>query len=161
VELTNINNLPTNAAIKDAFRQQWGFPLYEDRFLYFLNDNFNPKHREEDGWWTRGDRTCDFILRTWFPVREVTFKLLNNPRLENAITVTVEGKTQRIILGPNQRGTLRFAVGNGFQVLESHMYRVKVKAAKGAMPYYENEKSDEKRWLGVFFGLDLVAAPAK
>ena len=45
---------------------------------------------------------------------------------------------------------------------KSHMYRIKVKAAKGASPYFENEKSDEKRRLGVFFEFDLTpAGPTK
>jgi len=161
VEMTNINNLPTTTK-PSAFRQQWGHPLYEDRFIYFLNDNYNPKHREEDGWWTLGDRKADLILRTWFPVRVIAVKLLNNPRLINEITVTVDGKTQRLVLGPSQWGTLRFPVGDGYTVEESHMYRIKVKAAKGASPYFENEKSDEKRRLGVFFEFDLTpAGPTK
>jgi hypothetical protein len=92
----------------------------------------------------------------------ITVKLLNNPRLKNEITVTVDGKTQRLALGPSQWGTLRFPVGDGYTVEESHMYRIKVKAAKGASPYFENEKSDEKRRLGVFFEFDLTpAGPAK
>jgi len=156
VEKTNINNLPTNVD-PPAMRQQWGVPdAYEDRFLYFLNNNYNEKHRTENGWWTLGDRKADIILRTFFPAKEVVFHLLNNPRLENEITVTVEGTTKKITLGPNQRADLRFQVGQGYKVLGSHQYRVKVKAAKGSMPYYEVETSLERRWLGVFFEPEVL-----
>ena len=156
IEKTNINNLPTNVD-PPAMRQQWGVPdAYEDRFFYFLNNNFNPKHPTENGWWTLGDREADIILRTFFPVKEVVFHLLNNPRLENEITVTVEGTTKKITLGPNQRADLRFQVGQGYKVLGSHQYRVKVKAAKGSMPYYEGETSLERRWLGVFLEPEVL-----
>jgi hypothetical protein len=155
IEKTNINNLPTNVN-PPAMRQQWGDPPFEDRFLYFLNDNFNRKHPTENGWWTLGDRKADIILRTFFPGKEVVFHLLNNPRLENKITVTIEGKTQSVTLGPNQRADLRFSVGRGYQVLGSHQYRIKIRAAKGSKPYYENETSQERRWLGVFFEPEIL-----
>ena len=101
--------------------------------------------------------SSDLVLRTLFPVKEVVFHLLNGPRPENEISVTVNGKTKKIILGPLQRGDLRFPVGPGFRVKVSHLYRVKIKASKGSTPYFESEKSDEKRWLGVFFTPELIS----
>lgn len=156
VELTLINDLPTNTN-PTAFRQQWGEPLFDDRFLYFLNDNYNAKHREENGWWTTGDRKLEFILRTSVPVREIVFHLLNNPRLENKITVWVGGKRKTVTLGPHLRSELRFPVDGGFQVEPARMYRVRIKAAKGSIPYFEDGKSDERRWLGVFFTPELIS----
>jgi hypothetical protein len=156
VELTLINDLPTNTN-PSAFRQEWGKPeTFKDRFLYFLNDNYNPKHAEEDGWWTLGDRKLDLVLRTWFPVKEIVFHVLNNPRLENEITIWVNGKKKSISLGSRQKGEIRFPVGDGFQVRISHMYRVKIQAAKGSTPYFEDAQSDEKRWLGVFFTPEII-----
>ncbi len=160
VEKTNINNLPTNTH-PPAMRQQWlntgtGRP-FDDRFLYFLNDIYNPKHPTENGWWTLGDRKADVMLRTFFPAKEIVFHLLSNPRQENEITVTVEGRTQRVRMGTNERTDLRFPVGNGYQILASHQYRIKVRAAKGSTPFFEQSASDERRWLGVFFELEVVA----
>lgn len=154
VELTLINDLPTNTN-PTAFRQQWGEPLFDDRFLYFLNDNYNPKHREENGWWTLGDQKLEFILRTAVPVKEVVFHLLNNPRLENEVTVWMAGQKKTISLGSQQRGDLTFKVGGGFVARKAHMYRVRIKASKGASPYFEDNQTDEKRWLGVFFTPEL------
>lgn len=163
IEWTNLNSLPTTTR-PSAFRQQWGDPadpLYHDKFLYFLNDNFNDKHPGEDGWWTLGDRKCDLVLRTAFPVKEVVLKLLNNPRLRNDIWVKVEGRVQKAVLGPNEAGELRFPVGDGYQIRHAHLFRIKIRAAKGAMPYYESDQSDEKRWLGVRFDIAPVPAAAK
>jgi hypothetical protein len=36
------------------------------------------------------------------------------------------------------------------------MYHVKIKASKGSTPYFEDARSDEKRWLGVFFTPEII-----
>jgi hypothetical protein len=51
---------------------------------------------------------------------------------------------------------LQFPVGNGFQVEQRFLYRIKIKAAKGSIPYYEDPTSKERRYLGVFFELELI-----
>jgi len=155
VEYTLINDLPTNTD-PASFRQKWGLPYFEDRFLYFLNDNVNDKHREENGWWTYADRKADMVLRTFFPVGEVVVHLQNNPRQDNEITVRLDGRTQRITLQPLQKGELRFRVGRGFRISQSRQYRLQVRAAKGSIPYHEIPGSDEKRHLGVFFELEII-----
>jgi hypothetical protein len=83
-------------------------------------------------------------------------RLLNNPRSNNQITVKVEGQKQKVVLQSKQWGTLRFQVGSGFKMEERYHYRMKIKAAKGAIPYYEDPASLERRYLGVFFELELV-----
>jgi hypothetical protein len=156
LEMTQVNHFPTNTN-PDAFRVHiWPDKPHPQReFLHFLDDNFHPK-LEPTGIWTRGDKTCEFILKTYYPLREVGVRLLNNPRSNNEITVKVEGRTQKTVLQPKQWGTLRFPVGNGFQVEQRFHYRLKIRAAKGAIPYYEEPASLERRYLGVFFELDLV-----
>ncbi len=156
LEMTQVNNFPTNTN-PDAFRVHiWpDKPHPHGEFIHFLDDNFHRK-LEPNGIWTRGDRTCEFILKTYYPLREIGFRLLNNPRANNQITVRVGRKRQKIVLQPRQRGELRFAVGNGFQIQSRYHYRVKIKAAKGSIPYYEDPSSLERRELGVFFEIDLV-----
>jgi len=156
LEMTQVNHFPTNTN-PDAFRVHiWPDKPHPQReFLHFLDDNFHPKE-EPTGIWTKGDKTCEFILKTYYPLREVGVRLLNNPRSDNEITVRVEGRTQRLVLQPKQWGELRFRVGNGFQVEQRYHYRIKIKAAKGSIPYLENPAGQERRYLGVFFELDLV-----
>jgi hypothetical protein len=155
VERTLLTELPTNTNPL-AMRLQWMHPATNDRFLYFLNDNFNKKERTEDGWWTLGDRELDIMLRTFFPIQEVVFHLTGNPRQANEITMSVEGKTRKITLGPSEKADLRFPVDDGFQIRVSHQYRIKLRAAKGATPYIENRRSTDPRWLGVFFLPEVV-----
>ncbi len=155
VEMTLINNLPTNTNPR-AFRVDAGITEYHG-FLHFLDDNFLPK-LEPTGIWTRGSASCEMILKTYFPLKEIVVHLLNNPRMNNEIKVMVEGQKKKAILQSKQRTTLRFPVGRGFQIKASHLYRLKIKASKGSIPYFENLQSDERRVLGVFFELELIPA---
>jgi len=153
VELTLVNNLPTNTNPK-AFRQEVGIPPHIG-WLHFLDDNFHPK-LEPTGFWTKGSHTAEMILKTYYPVKTLRFHLLNNPRKRNKLTVKVGNKKQTILLGQKQRGTLSFSPGNGFQIKAIHLYKIKIKASKGAIPYLEDQKSDERRFLGVFFEIEII-----
>ncbi|MBE0461551.1 MAG: hypothetical protein IBX60_07955 [Candidatus Aminicenantes bacterium] len=153
VELTLVNNLPTNTNPK-AFRQEVGIPPHIG-WLHFLDDNFHPK-LEPTGFWTKGSHTAEMILKTYYPVKKLEFHLLNNPRKRNKITVKVGTKKQTVLLGQKQRGTLSFSPGNGFQIKAIHLYKIKIKASKGAIPYLEDKKFDERRFLGVFFEIEII-----
>ncbi|MCJ7611315.1 MAG: hypothetical protein MUP19_03555 [Candidatus Aminicenantes bacterium] len=152
VEMTQINELPTNTN-PSAFRVPVGSSEARG-FLHFLDDNFNPK--QADGVWTAGHGTAEIILKTYFPVKEIVFHLSNCPRKNNVITVTVEGRTQRLILQEKEAGTLRFPVGEGFVIKQAHLYKIKIGSSKYAIPYFESESNREHRNLGVFFSLELV-----
>lgn len=155
VEMTLINNLPTNTNPR-AFRVDAGITEYRG-FLHFLDDNFLPK-LEPTGIWTRGPYACEMILKTYYPLKEIVVHLLNNPRMNNEIKVMVEGQKKKVTLQSRQRATLRFPVGRGFQIKASHLYRLKIKASKGSIPYFEDPTSNERRVLGVFFELELIPA---
>jgi len=155
IEKTLINELPTNIN-PYAFRLQWIDPPPNNQFLYFLNDNFHKKERTEAGWWTLGDRKLDIMLRTFFPAKEVRLHITGNIRQANTVTVEVEGRKQTVVLGPSEKTTLAFPVGDGFTLLLSHQYRIKIRAEKGAFPYYEDRRSTDRRWLGVFFAPEIV-----
>lgn len=154
VELSQVNEFPTNTN-PYAFRVPAGIPPH-DGYLHFLDDNFYPKHDTENGVWTRGDRPAEIVLKTYFPVETVRVRLLNNPRKKNDITVRFEGRSRTVSLGEKQRATLEFPAGRGFVVRSLYIYKLTVRASKPAMPYFELEKSDERRNLGVFFSLELI-----
>jgi len=153
LEMTMVNEWPTNTNPK-GFRIQIGIPPNEG-YLHFLDDNFYER-LEPTGNWTYWDRECEMVLKTGQPLKEIVIRLLNNPRLENEIRVKVEGRTQRITLGSKEWGTLRFAVGDGFRMKTTHLYRIKIKAEKGSIPHYEDEDNRERRILGVFFEMELI-----
>lgn len=158
VEMTLVNNLPTNTTTW-AFRQEVGIPPHIG-WLHFLDDNFHRRQKESQverrGFWTRGPYTTETILKTYYPVKRLDFHLLNNPRMRNKITVQVGGEKKRMTLGTKQRGTLSFSPVKAFKIKALHLYRIKINASKGSTPYFENEASDEKRFLGVFFEITIV-----
>lgn len=156
VEMTLINNLPTNTN-PAAQRQPVGM---EYTWLYFLDDNFIPRTTsalESRGFYTRGPHEADMILKTFYPIKKVTFRFLNNPRMSNTITVRFGGESKKITLGSLQRGALTFTPKRVFKMNQwIHLYRLSVKAEKGSIPHFEQELSEEKRYLGVFFELDII-----
>jgi hypothetical protein len=158
VEMTLVNNLPTNTTTW-AFRQEVGTPPHIG-WLHFLDDNFYRRQKEslveKRGFWTRGSSTTETILKTYYPVKRLDFHLLNNPRMRNEITVQVGREKKRITLGTKQRGTLSFSPVKAFKIKALHLYRIKIGASKGSTPYFENQNSDEKRFLGVFFEINIV-----
>ena len=111
---------------------------------------------EKRGFWTRGPYASEIILKTYYPVKRLDFRLLNNPRMRNEITVQVGRQKKRITLGTKQRGTLSFSPVKPFKIKALHLYRIKIRASKGSTPYYESETSKERRFLGVFFEMNIV-----
>jgi len=158
VEMTLVNNLPTNTN-PWAFRQEVGTQPHIG-WLHFLDDNFYRRIKESDvekrGFWTRGPCTTEMILKTYYPVKRLDVHLLNNPRMRNEITVQVGRQIKRITLGTKQRGTLSFSPVKAFKIKALHLYRIKIGASKGSIPYFEMETSKERRFLGVFFEIDIV-----
>ena len=158
VEMTLVNNFPTNTN-PWAFRQEVGTPPHIG-WLHFLDDNFYRRIKESDvekrGFWTRGPYTTEMILKTYYPVKRLDVHLLNNPRMRNEITVRVGREKKRIALGTKQRGTLSFSPVKPFKIKALHLYRIKISASKGSIPYFERETSKERRFLGVFFEIDII-----
>jgi hypothetical protein len=156
VEMTLNNNFPTNTN-PYAHRQQVGEEP-KHGWLNFLDDNFLPRYKElqEDGFWTRGHHKAEMVLKTYYPVKELVFHLLNNPRMHNEITVKVGGKKKKATLGIKQWTTLRFTDVKPLQIEYWHLYKIKIKAAKGSIPFLEDEQSDERRHLGVYFELEII-----
>ncbi len=167
IEMTQVNEWPTNTS-PTAFRVPAGTEP-NTGFLNFLDDNFNVK-TEPNGVWTAGARPAEMVLKTYYPLSRIVVRLTNNPRRDNRVRVTVDGETKEIVMQPRTRTTLEFAVGTGFTVENwfrkpgggiSYLHRLVVGAAKGSIPYLEDDNSKEERDLGVFFELELVPRPER
>jgi len=156
VELTLINNLPTNSH-PPAHRQSVGIKY---AWLYFLDDNFHPRttsELERHGFWTRGPHKAEMLLKTWYPIKEITFRILNNLRLSNTVTVSFAGETKQVSLGYKAWGSVTFTPRRVFRMNEwIHLYKLSVRAAKGSIPHYEEEDEDERRYLGAWFEVDII-----
>ena len=155
LEMTLYNEFPTNTN-PNGFRVPFGMEPTTG-VAYFLDDNFH-KRAEPGGTWTLGDKTLEMVVKTKVPVSRIVVSLTNNPRQDNKIKVTVDGKTRKVLLQPLERTVLEFDVGRGFKIEDNYLHRLKIGAAKGSLPYFEQEASAERRYLGVFFELEFVPA---
>ena len=155
LEMTLYNEFPTNTN-PNGFRVKFGKEP-TPAVAYFLNDNFH-KRAEPAGTWTLGDRTLEMVVKTYVPVSRIVVRLTNSPRRDNRVRVTVDGKTRKVVLQPLETTVLEFDVGKGFQIEDNYLHRLKIGAAKGSLPWLEQEDSAERRWLGVFFELEFVPA---
>jgi hypothetical protein len=91
-------------------------------------------------------------------VSEIVFRLTNNPRPDNRITVRVDGRKRTVVLQSRESGRLEFPVKTGFKIESNWLHRIRIGAAKGSRPYFEEEQSTERRDLGVFFEIEFVPA---
>jgi len=153
LEMTLIDEWPTNTD-KYGTGRPAGTPPGAG-VLSFLDDNVH-KIGEAGGFWTFWDRESEMALRTGRPLKEIVVRVRNASRPGNEIRVKIEGRTQKVSLGPGGRATLRFAVGDGFKLRTHHLYRIRIKAAKGTIPKFEAGDSRDDRRLGTFFELELV-----
>jgi hypothetical protein len=156
LEMTLVNNFPTNTNPR-AFRQEVGRPP-NIGWLHFLDDNFLPRLAglNESGFWTRGRGTAEMILKTYYPVKQLTFRLLNSRRLENNAWVRVGGRKKSVNLDAKQWGTLTFDSPKPFNIKSLYLYRITIKSQKDAIPHFEVEDSDERRHLGIYFEVDIL-----
>jgi hypothetical protein len=156
VELTLINNYPTSTN-PNARSQKVGT---EGSWLFFLDNNYLPRtvtERKNQVFITRGPHITEMILKTAFPLEEITFTLKNNQRLNNNISVKFAGEKKSIVLGREEQGTLTFKPKKAFRMSENiYLYKLSVKADKASIPYFEVQESGEKRYLGVSFWLEPV-----
>jgi hypothetical protein len=155
LEMTLYNEFPTNTN-PNGFRVPFGTPP-NDGVAYFLNDNFN-KRGEADGIWTLGGGTLEMVFKTKFPASRIVIRLRNSLRRDNLVKVSIGGRTKKIVLQPKEKGTLEFEVGQGFKVEQNYLHRIRIGAAKGSVPFFEEESSTDRRELGVFFQIEPVPA---
>ncbi|MBD3414335.1 MAG: hypothetical protein GF421_07895 [Candidatus Aminicenantes bacterium] len=156
IEMTLINNFPTNTN-PYAHRQPVGI---KDTFLYFLDDNFLPRKspvEKTKGFYTRGSKKSEMVLKTFYPIQEISFHLRNNPRYSNRITVWFAGESKSITLTKLQTGILTFTPKKVFKMNKwIHLYKLSIKAQKGSIPYLEREDAKERRYLGVYFEVETT-----
>ncbi len=155
LEMTLYNEFPTNTN-PNGFRVPFGTEP-TTAVAYFLDDNFH-KRSEPSGTWTLGDKTLEMVVKAYVPIGRIVVHLTNNPRRDNRIRVTVDGRTRKVVLQPLQKAALEFDVGQGFRIEDNYLYRLKIGASKGSLPYFEQETAAERRYLGVFFELEFVPA---
>ena len=145
IELTMVNDLPVQL---DQGRARISYGNDPPLLLYYLDNNvWRP---EEPGIWVAGDARADIIIRTDPPVTGLEVSV-QSP-IKNAATISLDGSTYHLDLGPNEIKTLDIPV-TGVLARDVQNFVLTVETQTGFVPTLRNAKSDDKRFLGVLIGL--------
>ncbi|HTI36458.1 MAG TPA: hypothetical protein VL484_02770 [Vicinamibacterales bacterium] len=152
VELTLVNDLPVNTDPDHA--RLWfgdnagqGDPGF---LVYFLDDNAYGREADKS-FWTRGESTAEFIIKTDRPMRRAIFALTSGPRA-TTVTVTVGGRSEQAHLAPNQTQQVAIALppGTPFEKeVHALVWLASVSCDSGFTPIFVDAHSSDSRYLGV------------
>ena len=77
------------------------------------------------------------VLKTYEPMSRIVVRLTNNPRRDNRIRVTVDGKTRKVVLQPLREGRARASrSGRASRSRTTISTGIKIGAAKGVPPLF-------------------------
>jgi hypothetical protein len=158
VEKTLLFDLPINAnfiASRVAFDEP---PKY---FVYFMDDNtyYKETFDEQTGFWIKGDRTSEFVLRAFQPVSVVKV-MLQASHANQDVQITVGNSSAKIHLSDTAFHEQSISLPAPFPydrdgLGATFLYNVKIHVEGGSISMSEN---DAERYLGVFVRLKLPEA---
>lgn len=147
VELTILHNLPFNTNPR-ARRQTLTRPA---KFhVYFLDDNTYLSEPEVGGFWVKGGRDAEVVLRTAAPAERIRLHIRNRTRA-NRVVVRYGGQVVQRHIEPRGAIELILEVDEAQPYIEgpSWLYRFSVWSEQGTLPAFDTEGSGDIRNLGV------------
>jgi hypothetical protein len=144
-ELTLLNNLPFNTN-PHARR----IPLTEDPefFLYFIDNNTYLRETEAEGFWVKGEREAEVVLRAMRPVETLVLEFQNGPE-PNRVRAGVAGDSFDQVLEPRESATWRAEPSRSVYYEGTYLYRFTVESESGFLPRFTEGRNDDLRYLGV------------
>jgi len=157
VELSLINNLPTNSDAR-KFRQ----PM-EGYLAYFLDNNtYGREIHRGLGFWVKGGATAEMVVRTTIELERLTVRVLN-VSVPNRIAVCGPSSCENLDYAPGEKKELSIEVGPGFPYedfgVRSYCYLMKFRPAEGEIPMLRRRGERDRRYLGTFIHLEPVPYP--
>jgi hypothetical protein len=126
-------------------------------YLYFPDDGAYGKEivGGSEGFWLRGGKEAEVILRALEPVRRVTISLTGGPA-GDVVEVRLGRVTRRVQLAPRERRSFAIDTGKGFQHYDTFIHIVRFRSERGATIFDPVE-----RVLGAFveFKLEVSRRP--
>ncbi len=163
VELTLLNDLPVSAQADRARRTLAGTPPVS---AYFVDDGVFPP--EGETFWVRGGSRADVVLRAPIqrgPDERVTSLRVRSWQVEitnghaaNRVRVASRGGGESFSLAPGEVRTIELGAGAGVpykpaQYPTNYIYLVSISTSSGFVPFLEDQKSPDSRYLGVMVRL--------
>ena len=147
VELTILHNLPFNTNPR-ARRQTLTRPA---RFhAYFLDDNTYLSEPDVGGFWVKGGRDAEVVLRTAAPAERIRLNIRNRARA-NRVVVRYGSQVIERRIEPRAAIEIVLEAGEAQEYIEgpSWLYRLSVWSEQGTLPAFDTEGSGDIRNLGV------------
>ena len=147
VELTILHNLPFNTNPR-ARRQSLGQPAMFH--AYFLDDNTYLSEPQVGGFWVKGGRDAEVVLRTAAPAEHISLSIRNRT-LANRVIVRFGSQVVERHIEPQTTIQLTFEVSEQQRYIEgpSWLYRFSIWSEQGTVPMFDKQGSGDTRNLGV------------
>ena len=147
VEYTLLENLPSNT-LPGALHIAFPDAARPDYFLYFLNDGFYL--REGAGFWVRGGRSAEMVLKRQQPYRRMLITLTNGIQPGHQVELKVGRHRWRVVLKPRQRVTITVPSPGGHHIRDGWMLPITVRTTAGFVPAFMEPGNRDRRYLGVY-----------
>jgi hypothetical protein len=107
--------------------------------------------REGDlgGFWVKGGREAEVVLRTIQPIRTIGLEIRNRGKV-NRIVVMHGGRRIERSLEPNERVVLELPAQHRQEYLGTSLYRLSIWSEATTIPLFDTPGSGDTRTLGVF-----------
>lgn len=125
---------------------------------YFLDNNTWGRERYRGvGFWVRGGRRAEMVVRTRIPLEKLIVRVLN-VGVPNRIEVCVPGECSREDYQPGEKKILELSAGRGFPYenfgARSYCYLVRIEPVRGEVPMLARRGERDQRYLGAFIHIE-------
>lgn len=148
-ELTILHNLPFNTDDRARRVRMDDPPTF---YAYFLDDDTWLREGDLGGFWVKGGRRAELVLRTVRPVDELVLEIRNRG-IPNRVSVRHGGALEELRLAPDERIRVHLPAtvdhvyhGGG----TTYLYLLSVSSEASTIPLFDTPGSRDSRSLGVF-----------
>lgn len=149
VELTILHNLPFNTDSRTRLVRMDDPPTF---YVYFLDDDTWLREGDLGGFWVKGGRQAELVLRTVQPAEELVLELRNRG-VPNRVVVRHGGHLEELRMAPDERVRVRlparvdhtYRSGGG-----TRLYLLSIASEASTIPMEDTPGSEDPRALGVF-----------
>jgi hypothetical protein len=127
----------------------------EAYYLYFLDDGTYGREEAEGGpgFWLRGGRSAEVVLRALEPVRRMRLEVTGGPAGDD-VEIRLGRKEQRLLVAPGRKGEAVLEAGPGFAYYDTFLHPLHLRSRRGA-PVARVGAPGDSRSLGAFVRIRL------
>lgn len=144
-ELTILHNLPFNTNSRARLQELEPRARY---LAYFLDDNTWLREGQTGGFWVRGGREAEVVLRTRIPAQLLTLDVRNRGTV-NEVVVQHAGERLHLRLEPGESRRIEIPAAEAVEYGGTWLYRFSVGSTAATVPMFDTPGSNDYRSLGV------------